>query len=648
MIAKTKANSSFRGTTRYVIEKEKAQIIGGNMIGTDTNTLVAEFKISQNLNPKVQAPCYHLMLSLPHRETLSNDQFARLGERHFATVVVLSELTGEKAKLTNPSKRIGEKELNELVDQFQENKIHQYSFFIARHHDREHNHIHIVASRINEITSHAIKTWMQYPQSEWSARLLEKQFGLEQVPCSWESKNKALTRTQLDRLEKDGLPAAEKMRRAIDEVAQHQPTLPQFIEQLASLGVLAQVCYHANGQVRGIKYSIQLNQKNPEPQNQWLTLAGNQLSRHKYSLPKLQSELGISYIPERDDEILKALALQGQKLVTEVEMNNKALLVTASEQESLSSFDGESQTPDETVESAPISTLQQQRENILLLQTLEEIIDKEEEDEHSITALPVSSHVQNPLLQLTDAQLLAKENQLKQWQKNIPRQPSLNRGETLKHRLDQLIQSLAKIEEQQRALKQELSDLGPTRSLFHPFGVSAFEIERRQRELERLQDAIYQKDLERKQAEADFKSWQKEALAYLAWQQAPQTQAMYQLAEDLKLPIISARLAQIKQGYAIYEEAQYILDEKGIIGESGRYFQGTNYRIEEREDTLIISHHEGNQPLFVAEDNRKAGGIVEVSQFNLTIEDQEIILCYAKSLLKQHEQVNQTKNQLQR
>ncbi|GFE71679.1 relaxase/mobilization nuclease domain-containing protein [Chroococcus sp. FPU101] len=648
MIAKTKANSSFRGTTRYVIEKEKAQIIGGNMIGLDTNTLVAEFKISSYLNPKVQAPCYHLMLSLPHRETLSNDQFARLGERHFATVVVLSELTGEKAKLTNPSKRIGEKELNELVDQFLNDKIHQYSFFIARHHDREHNHIHIVASRINEITTHAIKTWMQYPQSEWSARLLEKRFGLEQVPCSWESKNKALTRTQLDRLEKDGLPAAEKMRRAIDEVAQNQPTLPQFIEQLAPLGVLAQVCYHANGQVRGIKYSIQLNQKNIDNQNQWLTLAGNQLSRHKYSLPKLQSELGISYIPERDDGILKALALQGQKLVTEVQTNKKTLSVTASFQESLPSFDEESQTPDETVESVPISTLQQQRENILLLQTSEEIIDKEEEDERSITALPVSSNAQNSLLQLTDAQLLATVKQLEQWQKNSPRQPSLNRGETLKQRLDQLTQQKAKIEKQQRTLKQELLDLGPTRSLFHPRGVSAFEIERRQRELERLQHEIDEKELERKQAEADFKSWQKIAKAYLAWQEEPQTQAMNQLAEDLKLPLISARLAQIKQGYAIYDSAQYILKGQGEIGEEGRYFEGRIYRIEERKNILSISRYDCDKPLFVAKDNRKAGGIVEVSQFNLTIEDQEIILCYAKSLLKQHEQVNQTKNQLQR
>jgi hypothetical protein len=131
MIAKTKTNSSFAATTRYVVEKEKAQIIGGNMIGADTHTLVAQFLVSRNLNPKVQAPCYHLMLSLPHRETLSNTQFARLGERHFATVVVLSRLTGDKAKLTNPQLRIKDEELNQLVDEFIRGEVHQYSFLEA-------------------------------------------------------------------------------------------------------------------------------------------------------------------------------------------------------------------------------------------------------------------------------------------------------------------------------------------------------------------------------------------------------------------------------------------------------------------------------------------------------------------------------------
>lgn len=639
MIAKTKTNSSFRATTRYVVEKEKAKIIGGNMVGRDTDTLVAEFRVSKYLNPKVKAPCYHLMLSLPHRETLSDDEFARLGERHFATVVVLGELKGDKAKLTDPEKRIDDSELDRLVDRFQEDEIHQYSFFIARHHDREHNHIHIVASRINEITTRAVKTWMQYPQSEWSARLLEKRFGLEQVPCSWESKNKALTRTQLDRLEKDGLPAAEKMRRAIDEVARHRPTLPQFIERLAELGVLAQVCYHAGGQVRGIKYSIQVKGENTDAQPQWLTLAGNQLSRHKYSLPKLQSELGISYNSGRDDPILKSREKEGQKLVTFVDPDDKTPPVTAIEQKSLHIIDEESQTldEDEKVESVPISTLGQRGENILPGRTLEfeETFDPEEEDSRYTTALSVKEDVENPLLRLTDAQLLATVKQLEQWRKNSPRQPDLNRGEIIGRRLDLLTQQKAALEKQHRALKREVSDLGRTRSRFNPDGVSIFEMERRQRSLERLQREIDGKELERKRAESELKSWQEMKFVYLAWQGEHLSGAMNQLKVDLKSPEIRERLVQIKHGYAIYNDARYILNERGEIDEEGRYFEGKFYRINESGNILSIYRHEREEPLFVAHDKRETEGIISVIKFNLTGEDIDIIHEYVKALQKQ-------------
>ncbi len=115
-----------------MVEKAKAKIIGGNMIGQTTNQLVAQFMGSRNLNPKVKEPCYHLMLSLPHHETYRDEQFASLGERHFAYLVVLSQLTGDKAKLTNPALRLSEGELNEGVDKFLSEEIHQYSFFIAR------------------------------------------------------------------------------------------------------------------------------------------------------------------------------------------------------------------------------------------------------------------------------------------------------------------------------------------------------------------------------------------------------------------------------------------------------------------------------------------------------------------------------------
>ena len=65
MITKIKANKSFRGTTKYVLEKEKAKIIGGNMYGSTTKELVEQFTLSAHLNPQLKDPCYHLMLSVP-------------------------------------------------------------------------------------------------------------------------------------------------------------------------------------------------------------------------------------------------------------------------------------------------------------------------------------------------------------------------------------------------------------------------------------------------------------------------------------------------------------------------------------------------------------------------------------------------------
>jgi Relaxase/Mobilisation nuclease domain len=306
MIAKTKANRSFRGTTQYVVEKAQARIIGGNLIGNTTVQLVKQFMISQHLNPKVKAPCYHLMLSLPRHETLTDEEFASLGERHFATVVVLSQLTGDKAKLTNPDLRISEAELNQLVDDFLESgSIHQYSLFIARHQDKEHDHIHIVASRINEVTTKVIKTWKQYPQSEFSARLLEKRFGLEQILCSWESKQKAFTRNQLERLEQDGLPGVEIIRRAIDEAVQDKPTMPILLKRLDKQGIIGEVSYQDNGKVRGIRFSINLGEVDENGNPKLLSITGGGLNRHKYSFPKLISELGVSYVPQRDDAALR-------------------------------------------------------------------------------------------------------------------------------------------------------------------------------------------------------------------------------------------------------------------------------------------------------------------------------------------------------
>lgn len=310
MIAKTKANKSFRGTTKYVLEKEEAKIIGGNMYGTTTNELVEQFALSAHLNPQLKDPCYHLMLSIPKTDrTLSEQELALISERHFATVVVLSQLKGDAAQVKQPAKRIPDAKLNQLVDKFIEEELPAYDFFVARHGDKEHDHTHIVASRVNNLDGLSIRTWNNYAHSEYSARRLEQEFNLTQVPCSWESKHKAMTRNQLERVERDGLPGEEIIRRAIDTVTTDNPTMPQLISRLWSEHrIKAEVSYFSHGGVRGIKYGLGVGEVNSDGTPRLLWKQGNNLNKYKYSFKKLQEELGVSYNPNRDDKLIKALA----------------------------------------------------------------------------------------------------------------------------------------------------------------------------------------------------------------------------------------------------------------------------------------------------------------------------------------------------
>ncbi|MGM3309799.1 relaxase/mobilization nuclease domain-containing protein [Anabaena sp. WFMT] len=309
MITKVKANKSFRGTTKYVLEKEKATIIGGNMYGSTTNELVEQFTLSAHLNPQLKDPCYHLMLSVPKTDrTLNDEELANLSQRHLANVIVLSRLKGEESQVKQPDKRIADTKLNQLVDEFIETELPAYDFFIARHSDKKNDHTHIVASRVNNLDGKSIRTWNNYAYSEHSSRLLEREFHLTPVQSSWESKRKAMTRNQLERVETDGLPGEEIMRRAIDAIAADKPTMPQLIERLWSEHqVKAIVSYYNHGGVRGIKFGIDIGAVNADDSPQLLWKQGGNLNKYKCSFNKLQTELGVSYDPKRDDPEIKRL-----------------------------------------------------------------------------------------------------------------------------------------------------------------------------------------------------------------------------------------------------------------------------------------------------------------------------------------------------
>jgi hypothetical protein len=307
MIAKTVVTESFHGTTKYVIGRSESRIIGGNMYGDDVSSLVTEFNSSQALNPQIKAPCYHLMLSLPSADReLTDERWAEIGDRHLATMIAYSKIQTEISDGHLLKADVSEDLVSQRIEQSLAEDLPAHSYFIVKHEDKDHQHIHLVASRINLLSTRPIRTWYDYHHSQLSARRLEEKYDLTRVPCSWESKNKAMTSNQVAKLDL-GLPGEEIIRRAIDEVVRQQPiTIPELQAQLwTKHQVRAEVSYYSHGGVRGIKYGIDVGETNPDGSSRLLWKQGNNLNKYKYSFNKLQTELGLNYEPERDDPLIK-------------------------------------------------------------------------------------------------------------------------------------------------------------------------------------------------------------------------------------------------------------------------------------------------------------------------------------------------------
>ena len=62
--------------------------------------------------------------------------------------------------------------------------------------------------------------------------------------------------------------------------------------------------------------------------------------------------------------------------------------------------------------------------------------------------------------------------------------------------------------------------------------------------------------------------------------------------------------------------------------------------------TLTITHKERSEPLYIATDSRQTGGIIEISQFNLTDLDRETVIGCAEYLEEQQQKQLEQERQL--
>lgn len=301
MISKIFKHSNFLNTLQYVLGKEKSSLIHTNMNGDTPRELAGEFAAIGRAKPQLQKACAHMILSVAHRdidhpkgefhEHLTDEQYALIGSRY------LQEM-----------EFVGEEELASSL------------FVIARHEDKSHEHIHIIASRIRMDGEVVSDSWDWY-RSEVAARKLEKEFGLQISPCSSERIASELVELGIEATVTDNMmrsPSIKELKNKsekpsvrqliadrIDLAIENSPSYTQFITRLREFDVYVRPRLSKNSQqIQGV--SFRLN---------GIEIAGGRIGRG-YSINQLYKR-GLSYEPQRDKE---AVLLAFQEVEQQVEL----------------------------------------------------------------------------------------------------------------------------------------------------------------------------------------------------------------------------------------------------------------------------------------------------------------------------------------
>ncbi|MBR8838781.1 MAG: relaxase/mobilization nuclease domain-containing protein [Stigonema ocellatum SAG 48.90 = DSM 106950] len=253
------------------------------MMGTSPHSFNEQFLNTKYTNKAVKRQCAHLIIAIAHRpdyhEHLSDSQYSYVAREFLRDMGYLPK----------------------------DEAPHATSQFVAvRHHDRDHEHLHIIASRIR-LDGSLVNDSYDYFNSQVSTRRIAAQLGLEVTPTTNEAVASRLKQeyeitvpTSPNRSKsirainsKHKTPTSKEIiRSAIGEAIIDSPTISTFIQRLEenNIAVLPKM---RGDELLGFTY-IHSDVK----------IAGYQVYK-LYSWNKLQSEYGVTYDHERDKEVIQ-------------------------------------------------------------------------------------------------------------------------------------------------------------------------------------------------------------------------------------------------------------------------------------------------------------------------------------------------------
>ncbi len=255
MIGKIHKRASPGNALRYVAKKKDAYRVAGNMGGRTPEELTREFRLSLLQRPEIKQPVYHISLSL-RRNQPSDEQWRK----------VLSEYVEGMG----------------LAD---------CQWVAYRHNDTNHDHVHIVASRVQVSDGKLVSdSFERYRSQEILRELEEKQPVFEKERSSRKISRRLPGAHEYRYFERTGYESGKmELQREIAEAGEVSRTFGQFQNELKKRGITAGLKQTRTGKIQGISYAYEVPSG-----GEWkkIAVAGNQLGK-AYTWAGIEREFGI-------------------------------------------------------------------------------------------------------------------------------------------------------------------------------------------------------------------------------------------------------------------------------------------------------------------------------------------------------------------
>lgn len=256
MIGNITSGTGARGALNYITgEGKQAEYIGGTMAGETARELAAEFKATRQMKPDAVNPVKHYSLSLPPGERLSSEKWQEIANSY------MKGMGYEKAQ-----------------------------WVAFRHSDKDHDHIHMVASRIR-LDGSLVHEGRDRYKSQDVLRELEREHGLTIQPSSKDREFQSKQATQGEakfesRTGRDDASTRKELQGIVSEAMKDNPTMTEFVNRLESRSVRVKANLQSTGRISGLTY--QINDR---------VMKGSDLGK---SFTAAGIQKAVSYDPKRD------------------------------------------------------------------------------------------------------------------------------------------------------------------------------------------------------------------------------------------------------------------------------------------------------------------------------------------------------------